>query len=195
VIEKKKAFFIGLLTLSLLGAFSFFAKSLPILMKYVYTFESIGNSGTELNLEQRINVWYLTGTSFMKEPTDLIWGYGFNRKRYNAELTFTKESINKNIVNPDVPESLLIQSIAYGGFFGISAILVFLFRAIQIFYRSNKEFNLLYFFFGFVVVNVLSGASMLADLLYGQLLLLIGVLTNAIHETHNKITYTTKNYQ
>jgi hypothetical protein len=153
-----------------------FSENISILSKLSYTFDSFVEKGTESNIQLRINTWLSILASFLKEPMNLLLGYGYNPVRFYEILQASASEIGVySFVS--VPESLYMLALSYGGIGSLTCILFFSFFLLKLVFANNFRDRLLFFyFFGLLSVNFISGASLISDLLYGQILILIGFL-------------------
>lgn len=150
-------------------------QSIPILEKLSYTASSISDTGTESNVQMRIGAWQLILNGMIEHPYRILVGTGFNLLNLKD---FIDESARSSFVNTyvDLPESLFVFAFSYGGIFCLFSIVIFLFYSIKYCESCSDSALFLFgiFLMALALTNLLSGASIIADLLYGQLLLIVG---------------------
>jgi hypothetical protein len=154
----------------------FFGDNIPIIQKILYTIDSIKSSGSESNIQLRINGWIVFIESLYRNPEKIITGYGFNHQYYESHLSFAAYKSNSFVA---LPESFFIMAMCYGG---IIAFIFSIYFFKEIFIISLKIHDkilkvlLTFFFCGILFGNIFSGASIIADMLYSQILILLGFL-------------------
>lgn len=159
--------------------------SLPIVKKIIYTQNSLSNTGTEGNLQLRINGWVMYFESLIRNPIKIFTGYGYNLPLYSQYLNSIHLEFGLYYVA--IPESFFIQIFCFGGIVCLLLGLLFWLEIIMTCRRLKKEFTnlkiiLTFFFIGMLIGNTFSGASILSDFLYCQVLLLIGYLNTIKNE-------------
>jgi hypothetical protein len=168
----------------ILCAFVFF-QEFPIVQKLLYTQTALEDSGTEGNVQIRINTW-MTYFSFLGEnPWFLFWGLGLSPDNFYEHIY--RYAMGRSIV--EVPESAFVYILAYGSLW---AFLPFICLIIRCFIRVKKHCRLdllKYYFLGIIIVNLLSGVSMFSDLLYAHLCLVYGLLILNKNGSTQNITY------
>ncbi len=167
--------FIGLFFL--IGVIIFFGDQIPILQKLSYTVESVQSSGTESNIQLRINGWRVFFESLFIQPEKIFTGYGYNLEYYSSHLDFARNRIGFDFVA--LPESYFIFAFCFGGVGALIFSVLYVWELISVAISIKDDYfrNLVVFFLcGLLIGNTLSGASILSDLLYGQLLIFFGYL-------------------
>lgn len=168
-------FVVGGLALSLI--LYCWGEYVPIVNKLMYTVESVNYSGTEMNIQLRINGWKVFFESLQRNPDKIITGFGFNREYYESFLGFANIKYSGRYVS--IPESFFIMALSYGGLFALLCAIWFfveIFKIINRLHDALLRLLFLFFFFGIMIGNMLSGASIVSDLFYGQVLLVLGFL-------------------
>ena len=165
----------------LLTVFSFliyyFSDYFQVINKVLYTFKAIEDSGEESNIMLRVNAWRVFFESLYLFPLKIFTGYGFNLNNYNSYLDFAYRTYKDTFV--PLPESFFVQLFCFGGIFCLLKGLklwkemFFILKSIKL--RMERNIYLGYFL-GFLVVNLFSGASLLSDMLYCQMILFLGYL-------------------
>ena len=156
---------------------------LPIVQKILYTQESIQDSGTENNFQLRINGWFVYFESLIRNPERIFIGYGYNLESYANYVSFAKRSYQDSYVA--LPESFFIQTFCYGGILCLVLGILFwveIFKTCHHTKIKNLRIILLFYFIGLLIGNTISGASILSDVLYCQILMLLGYLKTCNHE-------------
>jgi O-antigen ligase len=155
----------------------YFADYFQVINKVLYTFKAIEESGEESNIMLRVNAWKVYFESLSLFPSKILTGYGFNLDNYNSYLDFAYRAYKDAFV--PLPESFFVQLFCFGGIFCLIKGLK-LWREIFFILKSIKlrmERNIyLGYFVGFLIVNMFSGASLLSDMLYCQMILFWGYL-------------------
>jgi len=166
--------------LGFLGAIIFgpYIMKLPMIQKIAYTLESYQVRGTESNIQMRIGGWFSTLYAMGDYPYRILIGCGYNLmciKDY-MQSAAQRYGIYTMIA---LPESLIFLAFQFGGIFGLILLLLFLISVIKPCFHSNSQPYLPLFgiyFLALLPTNFFSGASIIADLLYSQILLVIGYL-------------------
>ena len=115
--------------------------------------------------------------SVIQNPLHFILGYGFNQDYY---IYVNKAIISDyNGVFVTVPESFFVEIAMYGGI--IAFVLgVLLWKKLFDFAKKLQSHNtgriLYWLLLGLLIGNLFSGASVISDLLYSQLLIACGIL-------------------
>ena len=155
---------------------------LYIIPKIEYTIESIVTSRTlDNNLLLRVNGWRAFAYSLIDNPWRLLLGYGFNFSNYQFAVS-SAAGLHSIFLYATVPESFFVEIFAFGGIIA----LYLGYRIWKEFFKTTKKFDkkdglvFVGFFSGLLIVNIFSGASLFVDILYSQVLLLLGVLLNQI---------------
>ena len=185
---KKHLFAWILLSVLVLGGLIYlYGDQIPIIQKLFYTIQSVDESGTESNIQLRINGWLVYFESLLHNPEKIITGYGFNLDYYAKHLGFAHNRLGFSFVA--LPESYFIFAACFGGIVALFFAILFFWEifSIALKCRDSELRNLIIFFFlGLLIGNTLSGASILSDLLYGQVLLFLGYL-KSLERNENKV--------
>ncbi len=165
-------FALGILVL--VTAIILLGDQIPLISKLMYTLDSVQSTGTESNFQIRVNTWILYLDFVFSNPMFFLTGVGYN----NSYFIECLNSVNSgNLRFASGPESLAIQSLAFGGLGAVITVVLFFGRVIfKLSLSSNLEISkiLLGFMFGVIIVNIFAGSSAVADLLYSHILLLVG---------------------
>ncbi len=89
--------------------------SFGVVEKILYTVESISESGTESNINLRVNVWTLILLSYTLYPVYILTGMGYNQENFVRILQDTNLYYNLSLRFPEVPESFFFMFLSYGG--------------------------------------------------------------------------------
>lgn len=158
----------------------YFGDRIAIVQKILYTQKSISDTGQESNIALRIGAWKVYFESILNYPHMLLIGYGYNFEYYQSYLTF--HTSNAFVA---IPESLFVECVMCGGLisllFGIK-FWISIFIIIDKVKRSSNRYALKGLFCGLLFGSIFSGAAVFSDLLYGQILLLLGMI---LRETTN----------
>ena len=164
-----------------------YGEKMLIVQKILYTMDSINDTGNESNIQLRINGWIVFFESLAKYPFMILSGYGYNLENYSSFLDFARIKYGNTFVA--LPESFFIQNFCYGGF--ICFLLGFKFwKHLYEIIKNTREkymrqisFGL---FYALLFTNTFSGASIVSDLLYGQVLIFIGIIIRMNYYYVNK---------
>jgi hypothetical protein len=159
----------------------YFGEHFLIIQKLQYSIERLGEVGTESNIQKRINTWLLTLAALFNNPELLLFGFGYNSNNYvNFLLSEIDLLGSETHMYATVPESLPMTGFAYGGILGLLIISVYIAYILILLLRYSKydnfARNFLFLFIGLIITNSLSGASLIADLVYSQVLLMLGFI-------------------
>lgn len=149
--------------------------SVPIFAKLSYTASSIESSGSESNISLRIGAWVIILYTFFSNPLYLVSGIGYNLELLRKVMLEGAVDIGIMTYVP-LPESLIMFSLAFGGIFALILMVLFIFNAFKVFSFTRKTRILSCFLLGLCLSNILSGASLISDLLYSQFLLVLGAI-------------------
>lgn len=142
---------------------------------------SLGSGKADGNVSTRINTWNLIVQSMCREPVLLLLGYGFNGVNLVNHMTSNLADVSA-VSYATGPESAFMMALAYGGIVAELFIIIFyiLLYKKMISNRVSSRDNVIFigFFTGFLLNNMFSGASMFADLMYVQFILLLAVIQN-----------------
>ena len=163
-----------LILVSIVSIVIYFGDRIAIVQKILYTQKSISDTGEENNIALRIGAWQVYLESIIHNPYMLFTGYGYNFDYYQSFLTFY---ISKSFVA--IPESMFVECVMCGGLVSLFGGIKFwhsIFKIIsRVKCRSNR-FALMGLFCGLLFGSIFSGAAVFADLLYGHILLFLGMI-------------------
>jgi len=162
-----------------------------LIEKILYTADSVQISGTEGNVQARLNGWVLTFSAILSHPSIVFLGLGFNRVAYIDFFDSSAQVINMQDAYATVPESLLLFGFVGGGLLGLFLIISLFSQLVKLSVQCHNRESLWILGAYLVAVlpaNILSGAPLIADLLYGQTFLLVGILLRM-----NNYGYSAKN--
>lgn len=154
-----------------------YGENLAIVQKILYTQDSIQSSGNESNIDKRIGAWVIYFLSIIQNPLNFFIGYGFNQDYYVY--------MNQNIISVykgdfvTIPESFFVEIAMYGGIIAfVLGVLLWkeLFDLAKKLQSHNTGRILFWLLLGLLIGNLFSGASVISDLLYSQLLIACGIL-------------------
>ena len=155
-------------------------ETFPMIQKIIYTFQTFKANNTEMNIGLRLGGWWSGIIGLLHNPIELLIGCGYNLYCINTLISNGAE-IAHITTYVALPESLFMLSLEYGGILGLILMTFFLIRSISFGFSCQHNRYLLLlsiYIIALLPTNLFSGASILADLLYGQLLLLIGINWN-----------------
>lgn len=163
-------FYILIAIAAFIGLMVTFGDTFPLVQKLLYTADSVSSSGSEGNLQIRLNTWTAYWDFLSDNLIYFFIGFGISPDSFFAHV---KPYTVKEIVAG--PESALVYLQAYGGLFSTITMQALIVVAANRLNR-NCPFRLLkYFFVGLLIANLLSGVSMFSDLLYAHLCLIYGL--------------------
>ena len=156
-----------------------------IAQKISHTLESFQQSGTESNIQTRINTWLIFGYSLLENPITLLNGLGYNKAAYYDMFTTAASSFGFQGKYVSIPESLIIFGLLGGGLAGFLLILMLLAIILKLSVKCYRSKRGLWFLGAYLLsiipANIFSGANLIADLLYGQFLILTGVIFSLVN--------------
>jgi hypothetical protein len=155
------------------------ASSVPLIAKLLYTSDAISSTGEESNIALRLGSWQLIIAVLAAHPWLLLTGGGYNLDllAYLMEHEAAQAGISTYV---PLPEGLFFFGLAFGGLFAVLMIGMFCRNVFMGFWRVQGLKVMVAFFAGLLLTNLLSGASMIADLVYSQMLLVIGALASEV---------------
>lgn len=165
--------FIGLIIYIILA----YGDELAIVQKVLYTHEAIETSGSESNISLRVGAWYVYCLSVITYPIYLMIGYGFNLDWYELVIDQVVGEYSGPYVA--IPESFFVETAMYGGILAFVLGILFwraLFAISNKLQYNNVHIPFFWLLFGFLIGNIFSGATIICDLLYSQLLISCGLL-------------------
>ncbi|MCT8346726.1 hypothetical protein LGZ99_05745 [Photorhabdus temperata] len=162
-----------LISTSIILYFNIDFKTIPIIAKMLYTVHSVEINGNESNISLRLGAWWLIIYSFISQPIFLITGVGYNLELLSFLMSKNSDAAGIFKYVP-LPESLFFFSLSFGGIISVFVISIFIFNAFKLFLLDRDSKILVCFLVGLTVANILSGASILSDLVYSQFLMILG---------------------
>ncbi|MBR4325169.1 MAG: hypothetical protein IKP73_06555 [Bacteroidales bacterium] len=165
-----------LIGIILIGVYlvTLYGNNLAIVKKINYTQESIVNTGEEGNIQLRINGWIVYFKVLLSNPMMTIVGFGFNFNNYISYIDFSVPFRYATI-----PESFFVECLMCGGitalYFGILFWREFYKYANSIKNRTIK-YAVIGLWYGTLFGAIFSGAAIISDMLFGYLLIFLGIL-------------------
>lgn len=175
-ISMKAYIFLAVFIASIVWVFMRYGEYFAIFQKLQYTADSINDTGTEENAQLRLGAWYMFFTSLIEYPWAIFTGFGFNLENYSEYLKEVS-LMDRNVHFVTLPESFFVEAWAFGGVFCfVSAIQYWrkIYALFKVEVVQTRKLLLKGLFFGLLIANTISGASIISDLLYGQFLIFIG---------------------
>lgn len=165
------------------------ADNLPLFQKVTYTIESYMQRGSEGNISFRLGGWFSAALGLVSNPLRIVVGCGLNFRCIADYMQATALEHNISTFAP-LPESLIMYALQFGGIFGLILMVIFLREIIYLGLKTKPStyysiFGLL--FLAMVPANVFSGAPLISDLLYSQVLLIVGFLARRKIQQRNGI--------
>lgn len=177
-INKKVMMFSSLgITLFLL-VFIIWSPEIVILHKINHMLKVISETGgLDNGSNYRLNTWYLFLSFLAINPWNLITGIGFNTTRLGHILNQQEVVIGEKLMHVDLPESIYLATLGYGGIFSLLFLLLFFISLFYLLYNSGKLARVFSFFLLGLSISNATGASLFAELLLSQFGLIAAILT------------------
>lgn len=134
--------------------------------------------GFDSGVNLRFNTWYLYYRHLLYNPTDIIFGVGYNVKYFYEILTVQEYLLMESLPHVDKAESFYVTTLAYGGIFSFISGLLFFVSFIYLLYKKNDESRIISFFVMALMVTNGTGSSVLGELLLSQLGLVSAIMLN-----------------
>ena len=124
--------------------FIIWSPEIVILHKIKHMIKSIAETGgLDRSVNYRFNTWYLFFI-FNFKPWNLLIGIGFNQTRLGSILDNQEIIIGQELYHVDLPESIYVATLGYGGVFSLLFLLFFmisLFYLLLIVVKWEKYFH------------------------------------------------------
>lgn len=176
-VNRKAVVFSSIGIIFFIGVFIIWSPEIVILHKIKHMIKGItetGGLGRSANF--RLNTWYLFFSFLAFKPWNIILGVGFNRTRLSNILEQQEVVIGEKLFHVDVPESIYVATLGYGGIFSFLFLLMFFVSLFYLLYHSGKMGRIFSFYLLGLVVTNATGASLFAELLLSQFGLITAVL-------------------
>ncbi len=176
-INRKAIIFSSIGIILFLGVFIIWSPEIVILHKIKFMIKGItetGGLGRSANF--RFNTWYLFFSFLAMKPWNIIFGVGFNRTRLANILEEQEVIIGEKLFHVDLPESIYVATLGYGGIFSLLFLLMFFISLFYLLYHSGKMGRIFSFFLLGLAVANMTGASLFAELLLSQFGLISAIL-------------------
>lgn len=168
---------------SILGIVAFFlifiiwSPEIVILHKIKYMIKTISETGgLDKSANYRFNTWYLFFTFLAANPWFIFTGIGFNRTRLGEILEHQEKIIGEELFHVDLPESIYVASLGYGGIFSLIFLLFFFISLFYLLYNSGKLGRIFSFvLLGLMITNA-TGASLYGELFLSQFGIICAIL-------------------
>lgn len=176
-INKKVLVFSTLGIIVFFSVFIIWSPDIVILHKINHMLKSISETGGfDRGVNYRFNTWYLIFSFLAMNPWHILMGIGFNRTRLGEILNFQETVIGEKLFHVDLPESIYIATLGYGGVFSLLFFLLFFISLFYFLYNSGKLARIFSFFLLGLSVTNATGASLFAELLLSQFGLICAIL-------------------
>tara|TARA_B110000114_G_scaffold185366_1_gene232122 strand:+ start:6803 stop:7921 length:1119 start_codon:yes stop_codon:yes gene_type:complete len=176
-INRKAVLFSGIGIIIFFLVFIIWSPEIVILHKIKYMIKSIsdtGGMGRSVNF--RFNTWYLFFTFLAANPWNIFTGVGFNRTRFGEILENQEVIIGEELFHVDLPESIYVATLGYGGIFSLLFLLFFFISLFYLLFNSGKMGKIFSFFLLGLMITNATGASLFAELLISQFGVICAVL-------------------
>jgi hypothetical protein len=168
-INRKAVFFSGGAIVVFILVFIIWSPEIVILHKIKYMIKSISDTGgLDRSVNFRFNTWYLFFAFLATNPWNILTGVGFNRTRFGNILENQESIFGKELFHVDLPESIYIATLGYGGIFSLLFLLFFFISLFYLLFYSGKIGKIFSFFLLGLMVTNATGASLFAELLISQ---------------------------
>lgn len=185
-IFKKKYISLYIITICLITYIIIaYGEYIPLINKIIYTQNALSENGGESNINLRFGAWRLFFSSLIEYPYYIITGYGYNLTLYENAIKPLIQQANYPFII--LPESYFIQFLWFGGIFASMYSIIYWDQIFKICKNNSRPWNtfIKVFFIGLLINNIISGSSVTSDLLYCQILIILGFLSAPyIYEEH-----------
>lgn len=176
-VNKKAILFSSIAIISFILIFIIWSPKVVILHKINHMLKAISETGgLDKSANYRFNTWYLFFTFLASNPWHIILGIGFNRTRLGEILEFQERALGKELFHVDLPESIYVASLGYGGIFSFIFLILFFITLFYLLYNSGKLSRIFSFFLLGLMVTNATGASLYAELFLSQFGIVCAVL-------------------
>ena len=115
-------------------------------------------------------------TFLAANPWFIFTGIGFNRTRLGEILEHQEKIIGEELFHVDLPESIYVASLGYGGIFSLIFLLFFFISLFYLLYNSGKLGRIFSFvLLGLMITNA-TGASLYGELFLSQFGIICAIL-------------------
>lgn len=171
--------------------FIIWSPEIVILHKIEHMIKTISETGgLDRSANYRFNTWYLFFSFLAANPWNLILGIGFNRTRLSEILENQEVVLGEELFHVDLPESIYVATLGYGGVFSLLFLLFFMISLFYLLFNSGKLGRIFSFFFLGLMVSNATGASLFAELLLSQFGLIAAVLIYKGRELDEQVSIT-----
>lgn len=176
-INRKVVMFSSIGILVFVAVFIIWSPEIVILHKIEHMLRSIAETGgLDRSANYRFNTWYLFFSFLAANPWNLALGIGYNRTRLSEILDNQEIILGQELFHVDLPESIYVATLGYGGIFSLLFLLFFLVSLFYLLFNSGKLGKIFSFFLLGLVVSNATGASLFAELLLSQFGLVAAML-------------------
>jgi hypothetical protein len=176
-INRKAVLFSGAGIIVFFLVFIIWSPEIVILHKIKYMIKSISETGgLDRSVNFRFNTWYLFFAFLAANPWNIFTGVGFNRTRFGEILENQETIIGEELFHVDLPESIYVATLGYGGFFSLLFLLYFFITLFYLLFNSGKMGKIFSFFLLGLMITNATGASLFAELLISQFGIICAVL-------------------
>jgi len=187
-VNRKVVLFSSLGVVVFIAVFIIWSPEIVILHKIKYMIRSISETGgLDRSVNYRFNTWYLIFSFLASNPWNLLIGIGFNRTRLGNILENQEVILGEELFHVDLPESIYIATLGYGGIFSLLFLIFFMISLFYLLFNSGKLGKIFSFFLLGLMVSNATGASLFAELLLSQFGLISAVLIYKGKEIDEKI--------
>ena len=176
-VNRKLVLFSGVAFFVFFVVFIIWSPEIVILHKIKHMINSISETGGfDRSVNYRFNTWYLFFTFLAANPWNLITGIGYNKTRLGEILERQETVLGQELFHVDLPESIYVATLGYGGIFSLLFFLFFLISLFYLLYYSGKLGKIYSFLLLGLAISNATGASLFAELLLSQFGLICALL-------------------
>lgn len=176
-VNRKLVLFSGVAFFVFFVVFIIWSPEIVILHKIKHMINSISETGGfDRGVNYRFNTWYLFFTFLAANPWNLITGIGYNKTRLGEILERQETVLGQELFHVDLPESIYVATLGYGGIFSLLFFLFFLISLFYLLYYSGKLGKIYSFLLLGLAISNATGASLFAELLLSQFGLICALL-------------------
>ena len=168
-VNKKAILFSSIGVFLFLFVFIIWSPEIVILHKIEHMVKVISETGgLDRSANYRFNTWHLLFSFLIMNPWNIITGIGFNRTRLGEILDHQERIIGQELFHVDLPESIYVACLGYGGILSFLCIILFFISLFYLLYNSGKISRLFSFLLLGLMITNATGASLFAELFISQ---------------------------
>jgi len=176
-VNRKVVLFSSLGLIAFIAVFIIWSPEIVILHKIEHMIRSITETGgLDRSVNYRFNTWYLFFSFLGANPWYIFTGIGFNTTRLGSILEHQETVIGQELFHVDLPESIYVATLGYGGVLSLLFLLFFMVTLFYLLFNSGKMGKIFSFLLLGLIISNATGASLFAELLLSQFGLVCAVL-------------------